>query len=114
MLDRAKALDCLDTVSDEGDFWEKRNLPELVREIGSWNEMIAAFGGRLKDLVGEGGLQVESPITEYPNFEQLEAAGEEKLPPGYKELARLIGQVGARQQRSETAPCASTPPGTEA
>jgi hypothetical protein len=114
MLDRAKALGCLDTVSDEGGFWEKRNLPELVREIGSWNEMIAAFGGKLKDLVGEGGLQVESPITEYPNFERLEAAGEPKLPPGYKELARLIGRVGALQQRIETAQCGSTTPGAEA
>jgi hypothetical protein len=101
MLDRAKALGCLDTVSDEGDFWEKRNLPALVEEIGSWNEMIAAFGGKLKDLVGDGGLQVEAAITEYPNFEQLEAAGQDKLPPGYKELARLIGQVGAPPQRIE-------------
>jgi hypothetical protein len=114
MLDRAKALGCLDNVSDEGGFWDKRHLPELVREIGSWTEMIAAFGGKLKDLVGDGALRVESAITEYPNFEQLEAAGQDKLPPGYKELARLIGRVGSMQQRIEAAQCASTPPKAEA
>ena len=112
MLDRAKALSCLDTVSDEGGFWEKRNLPELVREIGSWNEMIAAFGGKLKDLVGDCALQVESPITEYPNFERLEAAGQEKLPPGYKELARLIARVGAIQRQGSEAVCAAAPSAT--
>src|ERR1017187_3291687 len=52
MLDRAKQLGCLEEVSDEGDFWNMRQLPSLVREIGSWNEMIAAFGGKLKDLLG--------------------------------------------------------------
>ena len=114
MLDRAKALGCLDEVSDEGDFWEKRNLPALVQEIGSWNEMIAAFGGKLKDLVGDGPLRVESAITEYPNFEQLEAAGQDKLPPGFKELARLIERVGALQQRMEAAQCDSTPSRAEA
>jgi hypothetical protein len=113
MLDRAKALGCLDNVSDEGGFWEKRNLPALVQEIGSWNEMIAAFGGKLKDLVGDGALRVESAITEYPNFEQLEAAGQEKLPPGYEELARLIGRVGAPQQRMEATRCDSTPSTTK-
>jgi hypothetical protein len=60
MLDRAKALGCLECVSDEGGFWDKRDLPALVQEIGSWNEMIAAFGGKLKDLLGDGPLGVQS------------------------------------------------------
>lgn len=94
LLDKANELGCLDEVSDEGGYWEKRNLPELVRQIGSWNEMIAAFGGALKDLVGDGPMGVESPITQYPDFEQLEAAGQPKLPPGYEKLAELIERVG--------------------
>ena len=111
MLDKAKELGCLERVSDEGEFWEKRDLPTLVREIGSWNEMIAAFGGKLKDLLGGGPLGVQSAISQYPNFEQLEATGEGKLPPGYEQLARLIGRVGgqvsAAGQASAPAP---TPP----
>lgn len=114
MLDRAKQLGCLGHVSDEGGFWEKRDLQALVQEIGSWNEMIAAFGGKLKDLLGDGPLGVQSAIAEYPNFEQLEAAGLSKLPPGYEQLAKLIGQVGAiPRQRAEAAgaPASSaTPP----
>jgi hypothetical protein len=112
MLDKAKELGCLERVSDEGGFWEKRDLPALVQEIGSWNEMIAAFGGKLKDLVGDGALRVESAIAEYPNFEHLEAAGLDKLPPGYKELARLIGRVGAIQRQDSEAGCAAAPSAT--
>ena len=52
--------------------------------------MLAAFGGRLKDALG-GGL--EMPIAEYPNFEQLELAGQKQLPPEIELLARLIQQV---------------------
>ena len=74
MLDKARELRCLAEVNDEGGFWEKRDLKALVQEIGSWNEMIAAFGGRLKDLLGDGPLGVQSAITQFSNFEQLEAA----------------------------------------
>ena len=61
LLDQARQFGCLDEVSDEGDFWEKRDVEALVNEIGSWNEMIAAFGGKLKDVLGDG---VEMPIAE--------------------------------------------------
>ncbi len=94
LLDRAKELGGLERVSDEGGFWQQRSLPALVAEIGSWNEMIAAFGGKLKDLLGDGPAGVQSAIANYPNFEQLEAAGESKLPAEIHELVRLIGRVG--------------------
>ncbi len=96
MLDRAKQLGCLEEVSDEGGFWEKRDLPALVKEIGSWNEMIAAFGGKLKDLVENSPGHLESAIAEYPNFEQLEAAGQNRLPPELQKLFALMERVGAR------------------
>jgi hypothetical protein len=90
MLDRAKQLGCLESISDEGGFWEQRNLEALVKEIGSWNVMIAAFGGKLKDLLGGG---IEMPIANYPNFEHLELAGQSQLPPEIEQLAKLIKQV---------------------
>jgi hypothetical protein len=95
MLDRAKQLGCLEEVSDEGGFWKRRDLPALVREIGSWNEMIAAFGGKLKDLVGSGSRELESAIAQFPNFEQLEAAGQSKLPPELQKLFALMERVAA-------------------
>jgi hypothetical protein len=94
LLDKAKELGCLDEISDESNFWVKRDVEALVREVGDWNQMIAAFGGRLKDVVGDG-LQIA--IAEYPNFEQLESAGQTKLPPEMEKLAHLIKQVGSKR-----------------
>jgi hypothetical protein len=90
LLDQAKAFGLLEKASDEGGFWVKRDVTALANEVGSWNQMVAAFGGRLKDLLGEG---LQTAISEYPNFEQLEAAGQSQLSPGIEALARLIRQV---------------------
>ena len=77
LLDQAAELGILNEVSDEGDFWEKRDLEALSAEVGDWNTMIAGWAGRLKDAFGGG---VESEIGKFPNFEHLEAKGAEKLP----------------------------------
>lgn len=74
MLDHAKSLGILDEVSDEGDFWEKRDVRALVEEVGTWNQMIAAFAGEMKDLLGDG---IDAPITDYSDFEHLEARGQD-------------------------------------
>ena len=75
MLDQAKSLGILEDVSDEGDFWKNRDVRALAQQVGQWNEMIAAFAGELKDLLG---AQVDSEITKFPDFEHLEAAGRGK------------------------------------
>ena len=90
MLDKAKELGVLERVSDEGNFWEKRDVKALAEEVGSWNGMIAAFAGKLKDALGDG---VQSPITEFENFEQLEQAGQSELSPQADQLVRLIKRV---------------------
>ncbi len=53
----------------------KYNVKALVEEIGEWNEMVAAMGGALKDALGNAGLSLESPITSFSDFEQLEFRG---------------------------------------
>jgi hypothetical protein len=70
LLDHANDLGILGEVTDEGDFWEKRSVEALAKEVGGWNEMIAGWAGRLKDVLGNG---LEAPITSFPNFEYLEA-----------------------------------------
>ena len=75
MLDYAKTLGMLERVSDEGGYWEKRSLEALVKEIGEWNQFIAAFAGQLKDALSGGPGQLVSEITKFPNFEHLEAVG---------------------------------------
>jgi len=72
LLDYAKELGILAGVSDESDYFEKRDVQALVRCVGEWNEMVAGIAGRLKDLFGKA---VVAPITKFPNFEHLEARG---------------------------------------
>lgn len=93
-MDLEEELGCLDSVKDESKFWVNRDVEALVKQIGSWNEMIAAFGGKLKDVLGSG---VESAISKYPDFERLEAAGQNQLPPQIEQLAQLIKQVSLKR-----------------
>ena len=53
------------------------NVEALVREIGEWDNMIAAFAGALKDAAGKGNIQ--APILARKDFEQLEMKGLQKL-----------------------------------
>lgn len=77
LLDAADELGLLRKVSDEGEFWQKRDVQALVNEVGQWNQMIASFVGQLKDKLGN---QLVAPITEYPDFEHLEARGRKDQP----------------------------------
>jgi len=72
LLDFAKSLGMVEHVSDEGNYWEARDVEALAKEVGSWNEMIAGFAGQLKDALG---ANVISAIAAFPNFEHLEARG---------------------------------------
>jgi hypothetical protein len=74
MLDQARDLGLLECVSDEGNYWERREVQALAREVGDWNTLFAGWAGRLKDVLGD---EVQSSITSFPNFEHLEAKGRE-------------------------------------
>lgn len=64
-------------VNDESHFWEHRDVRRLAETVGEWNEMVAAVAGQLKDAAE--GFNIEAPITEFPNFERLEARGNDRL-----------------------------------
>ena len=72
LLDYSKELNLLKEVSDEGDYFTKRDLKSLADEVGRWNTLIAGFAGRMKDAFGE---SFESEIAKFPTFERLEAKG---------------------------------------
>jgi hypothetical protein len=74
LLDHAAKLGILKEVHDEGHYWEKRDMKALAQEVGNWNTMIAGWAGRLKDAFGDA---IQSEITKFPNFEHLEAKGQE-------------------------------------
>lgn len=72
LLDCARELGIVQEVSDEGGFWEKRDVKALVQEVGEWNSMIAGFVGTMKDMLGG---DVEAAITRFANYEHIEADG---------------------------------------
>ena len=72
LLDHARSLGILEDVSDEGGFWEARDIRALAQEVGNWNNMIAGFAGQMKDWFGD---DFVAEITNFPDFEHLEAKG---------------------------------------
>ncbi|HLO49391.1 MAG TPA: hypothetical protein VK211_13330 [Kamptonema sp.] len=84
MLDSAQELGILNRVSDEGKYWENRNnIQELAECVGNYNALVAAVVGRISNLFGEGSKErTYSPISDYPNFEYLEAEGSQKIDEG--------------------------------
>lgn len=95
MLDAAKRLGLEVTVNDEGGYWERRNVATLSREIGSWDQLVAAFGGSLKDAAGAAGMELQSPIFNRTDFEQLEAQGQPMLPAGFGKAVRSLVETTA-------------------
>lgn len=72
----------------------KYSPAELIKEIGEWNEMIAGFGGALKDAVGNQ-VKVDSPIFGYENFEHLEFKGQEAASNFVKVLKTMMDYKGS-------------------
>lgn len=93
-LDAAKSMNLLESVDDEGGYWEKRDVQALANEVGEWNQMIAAFGGAISDAVGANGMTVAAPIIERGDFERLETAGLKD--PKIKRMADLIRLTAAK------------------
>lgn len=78
----------------------KYDVKALVEEVGSWNEMIAATFGAMNDLLkaSRAPLGMESPITAFPDFEQLEFKGQQSqqhLGPFLNAMKQLADQQRA-------------------
>ena len=91
MLDHAKQLDLVVEVSDEGDFFEKRDVADLAKTVGIWNEQIAAFVGALSDSVGK---PLVAPIQNFSDFEHLEAKGQNQIDAFLRKLKDEKGSDG--------------------
>jgi hypothetical protein len=71
ILEKAQQLGFKVKVSDEGDFWTKRDVKALVEEVGHWDAMIAGLFGVLKDATPEG-MTLDSAMSGRVDFERLE------------------------------------------
>ena len=81
MLDIAQDLGILKSVDDEGGYWESRNTQTLSQSVGNYNALVAGVVGGLKTLLTQEGIEAktQAPITDYPNYEYLEAEGEQQI-----------------------------------
>ena len=79
LLEHMQSLGFRVTVSDEGHFWDTRKIETLAKNIGEYDALIAGFAGVMKDVAASVGQTVESPITDRPDFEHLEAKGQAKF-----------------------------------
>jgi hypothetical protein len=79
-------------INDEGDYWPGRNLAALRRNLDQMNGVVAAAAGAMKDLDAAKGRpsQVQSPIFAHPQFEHLEAEGEQRVRPALQRLREAL------------------------
>jgi hypothetical protein len=73
-LDYAKSIGVLGEVTDEGGFYQDRDVEKLIREVTRWNQQMAGLAGALKDRIGP---DLMASILAFPSFEHLEAKGRE-------------------------------------
>jgi len=90
MLDYFKSLGVVKSVTDEGGYYDQRDLNVLRAELEKYDALIAAMAGSLMDNFDS----VEAPILSRPDFEHLEMKGLE-LNPHLEELVKLIQQIKA-------------------
>jgi hypothetical protein len=88
ILEKAGELGFLVEVSDEGDFWTKRDVRALAETIGKWDRMLAGVFGAMKDAMPEG-TALDSAMSGRPDFEQLEAKAQST------EIGKLLEQIKA-------------------
>ncbi len=69
------------------------SVPTLLRELGDYNAMIAAFAGAMNDSCGD---SFQSPILQFENFESLEFQGgnSEALGPFLEAMSALARNTG--------------------
>ena len=71
LLDEAVRLGFTVDVTDEGEYWESRDLDRLRSHVRTMNGLLAQLGGALHDAIGED-HSVEAAIFAHPEFERLE------------------------------------------
>jgi hypothetical protein len=77
LLDEAVKLGIQCSVTDQGNYWETRIIAELIGALRSHNIFLAATTGMIKTAIEPLATTVQAPIIDYPDFEYLEAEGNE-------------------------------------
>ena len=83
-------------ITDEGEYWPRRSIAALRRNVGHMNALVAGMAGALKDADGAEGI--ESPIFAHKDFERLEAEGEARVGEAVRQLQ---GEISRMLQKPE-------------
>ena len=95
MVDECRRLGLKVRVRDDGKYWRHGDRDKLLAELARWDELIAGFAGKLSDHLGGSGGAVVAPIKERPDFEHLEARGDQLL----RARGRSGGRASGKQRR---------------
>jgi hypothetical protein len=76
-------------VCDEGEYWETRSLDHLRKRVGTYDRLVAAVAGTMKDSAeGEPGFTAE--IFDDARFEHLEAEGRQEFGDHFEQMKRAF------------------------
>jgi hypothetical protein len=79
-------------VCDEGEYWQTRSLDRLRQRLGTYDRMVAAVAGVLRDAADESGPGVQAEIFSDARFERLEAEGRAEFAPKVEAVKRLLAK----------------------
>jgi hypothetical protein len=99
VLDEAVRLGVPVDVTDEGEYWDTRDEERLLAKLRQYNGSIAGFAGHLKDRLGNDA--VEAPIRDHPEFERLEAKGNEEFGDKFKQADEAVRDM-LKQNKDNT------------
>ena len=86
-------------ISDEGEYWPRRSVANLRRNVDQMNALVAGMAGALKDGDDGEGARVQSPIFAHRDFERLEAAGEAR---SGKAIRQARGEISRMLRKGTT------------
>ena len=97
MLDKFRESKVFEVdVSDEGDYWEKRDVRALAGEVQEWDTMLGNFAAMLQSAASENDMSIEAPILKYKDIDDIisgkkkETLNEEQLEEFLKILSHSI------------------------
>lgn len=73
------------------------NIKELVQQVGDYNQLIAGMAGLMRDAAGARGMEMESPIFQFPNYEHLEADFHVKQGEEFDTVIKAFGEIAKKE-----------------
>ena len=73
------------------------SINELVQQVGGYNKLIAGFAGMMREAAGAKGMEMESPIFQFPNYEHLEADFHVGKAGDFDDVIKAFGELAKKE-----------------